>query len=303
MLDLGHLPRSQGADVQVFTLPSTVTSIEWHTWQKPRGASFVNFFIVGGGAGGGGGFTGVATTARGGGGGGGSSAVSRWSAPAYLLPDVLFIQVGAGGAGVGSGGGTAGSGVNSLVCVAPSNNTSNLVTSSGTAPTGGGTGTGAAVGAAGAAGVAVGASNPFCSLGNFNALVGQVGIAGGAVAGGVGGAQALPTASACTMGGTGGGGTTSADFAGGLITAAAGVLISDYAPSNAAAGSFDGCGGPILWRPWFSYCGMGGGSSNAAAGGNGGPGAYGSGGGGGGGGTTGGTGGNGGSGIVIVTAW
>lgn len=306
MLDLLHLPKDTGnSDVQYFTTPSTVTNLQWNTYLKPRGKTMLSILCIGGGGGGGGGFTGVAASARGGGGSGGSSSITRVIIPFYFLPDVLYIQVGSGGQGVGSGGGTAGSGILSYVTVAPNTTATNCIAISGAAgAVGGSTGTAAAVGAAGTAGtIGVIGSCPFAGLGNFQFIAGQNGVAGGAVAGAVGTAQTIPTTSVLTTGGSGGAGTTSADFAGGLFTAIAFSYLSEQRPATPAAGSFDGSGGSTLWKPFFSFGGTGGSSSNAGIGGNGGNGGYGAGGGGGGAGTTGGRGGDGGNGIVIMTAW
>lgn len=305
MLDVFGLPTDTVADVQIFNVPSTVTNTQWHTWLKPRGKSMVHIVCIGGGGGGGGGFTGAAASARGGGGGGGSSGVTRVTLPAFLCPDRLYVQVGAGGQGVGSGGGTAGSGVLSYVAVAPNTTASNVLAISGAAAAvGGGTGTGAAVGGSGTAGtIAVIGSMPLAGMGMFNVIAGQAGAAGGAVAGAVGPATTIAVTSTLTQGGSGGAGTTSADFAGGSVTAIADSLLSEMRPTTAAAGTNNGSGGFVSWKPFFSFAGMGGAASNAAAGGAGGNGGYGSGGGGGGGGTTGGRGGDGGSGLVMIFAW
>lgn len=303
-----HLPSQyRYSDVQIFNLPSTVTNLQWHSYLKPVWASMLHITCIGGGGGGGGGFTDIAGNARGGGGGGGSSAITRVTIPAIYLPDRLYIQVGAGGAGVGSGGGTAGSGVLSYVAVYPNTNTAavNVIAGSGAAgAVGGVTGTGAAAGTGGAAGtVATTGAMSLGLNGHTDFIVGTIGSAGGVVTGAIGVASAIPTAAAMTMGGAGGAGVTGADFAGGIITAVANSLVSDRAPQGAAAGSFNGSGGYLSMAPFFSYCGLGGSASNAGVGGAGGPGGPGSGGGGGGGGTTGGRGGDGGNGIVIITAW
>lgn len=306
MLDTRHLPTDTGAsEVQIFNQPATVTNVQWQTYMKPRGKTMLSILCIGGGGGGGGGFTGIAASARGGGGSGGSSAVTRVIIPFYFLPEVLYVQVGAGGQGVGSGGGVAGSGVLSQVAVSPNNGATNTIAVSGAvAAVGGGTGTAAAVGAAGTAGtIAAISAMPLAGLGNYQFIAGQIGVAGGAVAGAVGTAQSIPTTSVLTTGGTGGAGTTSADFAGGLWTAISSSYLSEQRPATPAAGSFSGSGGFNLWKPFFSFAGTGGSSSNTTAGGGGGNGGYGSGGGGGGGGTTGGQGGDGGSGLVIMTAW
>lgn len=311
MLDFSHLPGAGFGDTQVFTVPSTVTNLQWHTWLKPRGKSMLFALVIGGGGGGGGGFTRAAAAAGGGGGGGGSSGVSRMLIPLAFVPDRLYVQVGAGGSGVGSGGGTAGSGLLSHVAVHPDNTQAlNLLISSGAAAaTGGGTGTGAAVGAAGvAATIATIAGNPLSGIGmgQGHYIAGQAGQAGGAVAGAIGPPAAFPVTGINTMGGPGGAGTTSADFAGGIITAIANVYLSDIRPQGAAAGSNNASGGYLVGPPsgpFWSFCGLGGSSSNAGVGGAGGNGGPGSGGGGGGAGTTGGRGGDGGGGIVLLTCW
>lgn len=305
MLDVSFLPSANGAaDVQIFNTPASANT-QWQTWREPRGKTMCSILCIGGGAGGGGGFTGVAATARGGGGSGGSSSVTRVTLPLSQLPSRLYVQVGAGGQGVGSGGGVAGSGLLSYVAIHPDITASNVIAISGAvAAVGGGTGTLTAAGAAGAAGtIAAIASMPLAGLGLFEMIAGQIGVAGGAQTGAVGGAQSIPVTSVVTQGGSGGAGVTAADFAGGLFTAIAGSWLSEQRPATPAAGSNNGSGGPQIWTPFFSFGGGGGSASNAGIGGAGGNGAYGSGGGGGGGGTTGGRGGNGGSGIIIITSW
>jgi hypothetical protein len=123
------------------------------------------------------------------------------------------------------------------------------------------------------------------------------------VAGAVGTAQTIPATGLRCMGGSGGAGTTSADFAGGLFTAITDSWLSERRPATPTAGTFPGSGGTQYWKPFFGFGGGGGSSSNTAAGGAGGNGAFGCGGGGGGAGTTGGRGGDGGAGIVIIVCW
>lgn len=311
MLDLSHIPTGTGAaDVQIFNTPSTVNQIQWHTWLKPRGKTMFYIMAISGGGGGGGGFTRAASSAGGGGGSGGCSGLTRVTGPLFLLPDRLFVQVGAGGIGVGSGGGTAGSGLLSYVCIAYSAATpgtvqaTNVLAVSGAAgPAGGQTGTGSAVGALGAAGtIATIGAMPLAHNFTFNLIAGTAGVAGGAVAGANGTAQTIPTATPF-WGATGGAGTTSADFIGGAFTAQADSLFSERRPATPATGSTNGPGGYTIWQPFYSYGGGGGSASNAGVGGNGGNGGYGCGGGGGGAGTTGGKGGDGGSGLVIIVCW
>lgn len=301
----GILPNSGDADVQIFTNPATVTNTQWQTWVKPRGKSMAQILCAGGGGGGGGGFTAAAAAARGGGGGGGGSGLSKLTVPLFFLPDILYVQVGAGGAGVGSGGGTAGSGIHSYVGIYPDITASNILNiSSATAPTGGGTGTGAAVGALGAGGtIPTIATMPLAGLGTYVLIAGAPGVAGAAVAGAAGTNTIIPVTGTITMGGGGGAGTTSADFAGSSVTAITGSLLSTWRPTAAAAGSNNGPGGFLQYKPLFSWSGMGGASSNAGVGGGGGFGGPAAGGGGGGGGTTGGIGGNGGPGLIMIICW
>lgn len=308
MLDTFFLPTDTGdADIQIFRHPSTVTNLQWHTWLKPRGKTMCQIMCIGGGAGGGGGFTAAAAATRGGGGGGGSSGISRVTIPLFFLPDILYVQVGNGGLGRASGGGVATSGILSYVGIHPDTTASNILAISGAvAPVGGGTGTGAAVGAAGTAGtIAVIASMPLAGLGQFNLIAGQAGAAGGAQAGAIGPPATIPVTSCLTMGGGGGAGTTSADFSGSIITAITGSLLSTWKSNSAPglAGTNSGASGYTIFKPFWSWCGLGGGASNTGAGGFGGDGGNGAGAGGGGGGTTGGTGGTGGPGIVIIMCW
>jgi hypothetical protein len=105
------------------------------------------------------------------------------------------------------------------------------------------------------------------------------------------------------LGGTGGGGSTSADFAGGNITAVSNTPFLQS--SGGAAGSNPGNPGFRFGQFPLLYGGTGGGASNSTTGGAGGYGCVpGAGGGGGGAGvTTGGRGGDGGPGLVIMIAW
>lgn len=249
-------------------------------------------FVLGAGGNGGTGFTGAAASARGGGGGGGSGAQSSWSGDLYMLPNAMAVQVGAGG-----------SGVSTRIAVVPKTATSvitNYLLSLG-AGAAGGNGTGAAAGGAGAAGgIASVANNPWSGAGTTQHIVGVAGSAGGVQTGAVGAAVAIPATGIKCMGGSGGGGVTAADFAGGSITAITDSWLSETRPLPGAAGSVAGSGGWFNLNPFWSWPGMGGGSSNAGVGGAGGNAAFGSGGGGGGGGTTGGAGGAGGPGLVII---
>lgn len=306
MLDLFGLPPSENADIQIFTRLTTVDGLQWMTWLKPRGVTMTIALAIGGGSGGGGGFTGIAGSGRGGGGAGGSSGIARVIIPAIFLPDSLYVQVGGGGVG-GAADAAGGAGLTlSYISVAPNATPAyNILLRSGNAvATGGGAGTATAGGAGGAASTITSLTNmPLAGYGQFNSIAGQAGTAGGDDLGADGTAITIPVTGVLVQGGSGGAGTTSADFAGGACTAITNSYLSQQRPATPAAGSFDGSGGVQLWKPFFSFGGLGGSSSNTGIGGNGGNGAYGAGGGGGGGGTTGGKGGDGGSGIVIICCW
>ena len=72
----------------------------YQTWSKPPGISFIHIIAIGAGAGGSSGL-GTNTTAGtlSGGGGGGSGGMTSTFLPAHLVPDILHINVGLGGAG------------------------------------------------------------------------------------------------------------------------------------------------------------------------------------------------------------
>jgi hypothetical protein len=304
MFDAMHLPNvMNGADVQIFRAPG-----QWQTWVKPRGKSMVSILAIGSGAGGGGGFSGASGTARGGGGGGGSGGVTRVQMPILALPDLLFCFVGAGGAGGNAG--TAGSaGQSSLVSVAPNQTGAhnNIVFASWAVAGGGGAGTASSAGTAGAAATVAPSQYALTTLGSWQSSAGHIGAVGGAQTGAVG-ASITPSSTLqfIAFGGTGGGGTTSANFAGGTFNGNA------WLPTNAGGIADGGKGGDgfevkpnglCVPMPIVSVPGTGGGSSNTSVGGAGGFGGIGSGGGGGGGGTTGGRGGNGGHGLVMIVSW
>lgn len=310
MLDLFNLPTNSGkADIQVFTSHVKNGDASLQTYKKPRGKSMLYIYAVGSGGGGGGGFTGVAGSARGGGGGGGSGAQSTLLVPMHLIPNELYLMVHNGGAG-GAVGSAGGAGVPSYVWIpmgSGANIPTNTLINGGISGGGGGGGAAGSASAGGtggtAASVATIATMPLAGLGLYNVLAGQAGTNGGAHTGAAGTNISLPVTGLTVMGGTGGAGTTSADFAGGAITAVSDSLISESRPINAAAGSNNGSGGYTAPSIFWDFCGLGGGSSNTGVGGDGGNGSYGCGGGGGGGGTTGGRGGNGGSGLVVMIAW
>jgi hypothetical protein len=90
-----NYPTPQGANVQIFQAPARVGATFWTTeWVKPQGASFVWFTLIGAG----GGTDTSATNSI----GGGSGAVTNFMGPAFLIPDVLQVRVGTGGAASGT---------------------------------------------------------------------------------------------------------------------------------------------------------------------------------------------------------
>ena len=109
--DLGTPAPTRG-DIQIFV--GSQDGYNWQAWNKPPRVTMVYIVCIGGGGGGGGGFT-MTGNQGGGGGSGACSGITRLLVPAFLLPDILSVQVGQGG--LGGAPGTAGaSGSNSFVC-------------------------------------------------------------------------------------------------------------------------------------------------------------------------------------------
>lgn len=304
MLDAAHvmagfLGGSPLGDTQIFVhAHNTDNALSYSIWNKPRGVSNCFMWVIGSGGGGGGGHTAASATARGGGGGGGGGTQCKVYSPTFFMPDKLFIRVGRGGTG-GAASTSGTTGISTIVSIS-TDFTSNcdviFVAPGGVLGTGGGAGGGGGAGSGGGA-----ATNNYWQGSNASIISGTSGSGGGSNTGAVGVAVTLATTGSLIMGGTGGGGVTTTDFAGGLINVSAGVTLSDWRtqPSGTGANS-DGSGGVIVYRPFWVYPGMGGGTSNLGQAGKGGNGIMGSGGGGGGGGTTGGSGGAGGDGAVLL---
>lgn len=282
------------------------TSGAWQPWNKPRGVSMISIFCIGGGGGGGSGIILLfPSTSGGGGGGGGGSSQTVVMLPASFVPDVLYVQVGGGGAANTSG-------ALSYVSVDQSSTTiNNILCVSGTAAALGGANATVSAGGNGAAGgtAATLSVMPLAGLGVYNFIAGQNGTNGGAAsASGTGVNQTFPTTGAVCMGGCGGAGTNGTDLLGGGITAAspANIFNRFIVPnSTSLAVGPDGFCLRNSTVPFFSFPGLGA-SSNASAtkeSSIGGKGGYGSGGGGGGTGTSLATGGRGGDGLVIITSW
>ena len=299
MLDLLHLPKPVTGNADYFYGKSSSIGGIWETWEKPRGINMIRVTCIGAGGGGGGGVTDNNTGARGGGAGGGSGGVTMITVPAVILPDVLYVSVGRGGApgataadGVNASAGTAGLG--SYVSIVPYTSFAaaqgiyTVCYALGGSGGGGGTTGGTATG--GAAGGQAALTQSFLGgYGNFLALAGQAGSNGGPAAGGVGVNITYPVTGLLLSGGSGGGGGTSA---GGTVS----TVNADLFPQRTT-----GQDGIELSNLLLSTGGAGG--TAAGAGSRGGHGGFGSGGGGGGAGDPGFSGGKGGNGLVVIHYW
>jgi hypothetical protein len=300
MIDYNNLPNIDN-NISIFY---AIGSATWQTWVKPKGCKFVYILVIGGGGGGGGGQSGTGV-GRTGGGGGGSSGMNKGMFMANTIPDILYINVGYGGAGgVPNSNGSSGS--FSYISVLPNTTAINvlLVSNSTTVP-----GAGNANGVGGSTGGAVVNTNQILSYTSVNLFgTGQNGTSGGINTGGNG--SALTPTSPLT-GGAGGGGSSAANAngtggnvnTGGVFpTLLGGAAGGTNRGTDGFIGSFPNKSN-VLRNAFIFTGGSGGGANGAGIGGNGGNGAFGCGGGGGGAGTTGGSGGKGGDGLVIIISW
>ena len=317
MLDFNHVMNTPGADIQTFYGDATATLSQWQTWRKPRGAKMVYILGVGGGGSGG---TGVNTgTTSGGGAGGVSGAQSSLLIPAMLIPDMLYIQAGAGGQGPTTSAAAGVAGQPTYVAIEPDSTlTANmtLLYALGGTVTSGTVATTTTGGAAGTAPIAATIANmPLAGRGFYSLVAGFAGTAGGSSTT-PGTALTLPAAGQMVTGGTGGGGCNSTTgSAGGAFNAVTGSLGQDFFPAIAgglaSVTSTPGTnGGSFVSKNFImNYGGTGGGGATTTAGGTAGAGATGApgcGGGGGGGGNTTNTtlkGGDGGPGFVIIISF
>jgi len=295
MLDLSYF-QTGNSNVQAFySNPGG-----WQTWIKPRGAKSINILCIG--AGGGGGSYNAIQQAPG---GGAAAGYVRATYQANILPDVLYVQTGIGGAGTTTSPQNGGTGSVSYVSIVPdSTSRANIVCISSATVAGGGAGaSGGAGGVASAAATPVSAS--FLNLAtSFTAAAGTTGGVGSRSTG-----QINVTGSILLTPGTGGGGGLGVNVAypGGNILANGPVpfVSGGFATINSTP-SGRGNDGIIIYKPVLIFLGGTGGGcvrNGAAKAGDGGNGAYGCGGGGGGFSTSGpqGMGGRGGDGLVIIT--
>jgi hypothetical protein len=317
MLDLNHLPKTGNGNIDYFyNTGGTAATFSWQTWEKPKGIGTIVITCIGAGGGGASGWCVDGSVSRNSGGGGGSGGFTRVIIPAIVLPDVLYVSVGKGGAGgasakVAATGNIGSNGSASFVSIAPSSNAIYLTC---LANGGGGSSTQLAASSVAGVGAAV-ATQVNClmsGLGQFFALAGQDGTAGGQSSGA---SVIYPTTGLLLSGGAAGGGMNSTNVVrfGGSVTAPtySSFPLVPTRTGGVVTGNFigdPGADGITLLQPLMSIGGAGGCSnslttSNSCTGGNGGNGGLGSGGGGAGGGPTvsgTGTGGSGGDGLVII---
>jgi len=293
-----NLPFQQDQRFWVYT--GNKNNATSQTWLKPPGISFVHIITIGPGAGGSGAYPYAAGVAARGGSGGGGGSMNSVFLPTYLVPDILYINIGLGGTGgASSTSGTANAGtagqdltyvsfypvksVGYAVCIA--------------SPGGAGTVPAAGTGAIGGNGGATAGSTffPNSQIGLRTYTPGQAGSAGGTTGG------TSVTATYRVTGGGGGAGNTAANVvgAGGSISIIGGdTSLRTISPSPAGTNG-------IKFQDLIQFImsgGPGASSSTTISGSDGGWGGYGSGGGGGSVGPgLGGAGGVGGDGLVIIT--
>ena len=296
MLDIFDIPNLQNR-IQIFQ--TTTSSAAWQTWQKPRNCKYVYIYTIGGAGGGAAGQAGTGTN-RTGGSGGGSGAITRGIFPAAMIPDTLYILVGAGGlGGVSNSQGIAGSAT--YVSMYGNADAGNLLIYSNQAN--GGTISSVTGGVGGNSfSLAAAYLGGIMTFGNAG---GATGAAGGTNTGGNG---SNVTPSFFLTGGAGGGGASSAGVSGNGGNILSNGIIKQI-NGGVAGGITLGENGYASQIPSINtsnklqtiFTGGAGGAANATGtGGAGGNGAFGCGGGGGGAGITGGRGGKGGDGLVII---
>lgn len=285
MLDIFDIPSQFQDSVKIYYAQSG--SASWQMWTKPRGTQYIWIMCIGGGAGGQAG-TGSASAGAASSNGGGAGSMVKALFPASVLPDVLYVQPGLGGAGGIPPSGTS-SGNRSFVSIAPTLSAINLVCVSGDTPASGQSGENPAfVSSAG-----------LLSLGTWQAT-----------AGGNGGVAGFENRSVLRgtfpIGGCAGGAQSGSvqPLTGGFVDA-----TPPWVPAmdGGTITNINGNNGFFSSKPFVVTSGGGGYGGSGSFGGNGGDGAYGCGGGGGGNtslvGGTGGRGGRGGDGLVIIATF
>lgn len=215
-----NYPTPQNANIQIFREGGSSSD-----WVKPQGASFVWFTLIGGG---GGGFKSGTVGLQA---GGGSSAVTNFMGPAFLMPDVLRVNVGAGGLSDVT---TPTAGGASTIVYQQKNTTGyTLLTVNGG---------GAGASGAGGSGGAASSGTSFTAMGFLYSVAGQPGNAGGVV---------TPSSFTFLSGGAGQNQQVQANY--GYSTAAGGtsdgffmmqpIMVGVGAVQNGTAGTGCGAGG------------------------------------------------------------
>jgi hypothetical protein len=312
MIDMFNFANND-SNVDIFTNISGTGTTAWQTWVKPKNAKFIQILAIGGGGGGGAGWS-ASFNSGGGGGGGGAGGVILGLYPANVLPNILYIQVGAGGIGGKIRGEAGTSGTGTAVSTGPTTDSVLRIIFASVGTFGNG-GTGSIAGAAGG-GAGTFADTAFSKLGINSYYGGSGGGIGGAVTPTAGGSI---TIAGIVTGGAGGGAlnNSSTGSNGGSITGAGLVplisgstTIAGFVPDASSGYSSLPSINSSNRVPMLFTGGAGGGANSSTStgkGGGGGKGAYGGGGGGGGASnfstTANGTGGNGGDGLVIITSW
>lgn len=273
-----NYPTPQGANVQIFQSGITNSALS-NDWVKPQGASFVWFTLIGAGGGGGGGEYTTGT-----GGGGGSGTVTNFMCPAFLIPDVLQVNVGRGGAGGIADGSSGSNGSITRIRYQQKATTGYLLLEA----DGGSAGLGALAGGAGGAGGPADTDNYFSAMGFFNSVAGQ---------NGADGAAAIAASTTTFLGGGCGGAQTGTPLSatgnyGYVATASTGKKVNGFFQMQPI---IVGVGGPANYSSGGTSAELTGGMGGAGCGGGGGS-IYVA-------GTIQGAGGRGGDGLAIIVTW
>lgn len=284
-LDIFHIPKPQNGYREIFYYTG-----QTQYWEVPRSVQYLRIMCIGGGGGGAGG----SSATNNGGAGGSSGSIIFSLVPAYAVPDILAIYVGAGGKG-STPGNTGGVGQNTSVQGSQGTFLPNVCFAYG-----GNTASQPGLGTSG--GTTTSVTLTSVPLANQYYWFGFNGQAGGSSGTGTGSSVAFPTSGALLTGGAGGGGRgtgTTYNLGGAILVPAS--QDSKYTIFNQVNSSVNGV---EMFYPLLLSTGGGGGNATSSVGGNGGNGGFGSGGGGGGSAPLGGgNGGDGGNGLVIIEAW
>ena len=258
-INMFGFPRLESGEVQIVTADSAGTSQQLKSVNKPRGASMCLMFLLAGGGSGASPNPGAAVS---GGGGGGAGGATLALFPAILLPDVLWVNVGRGGARVTTSNTAGSAGQPTFVYADASNATNNTIMGTGTTGGGGGAVAGTA-GAAGSTGAAANQGGHGLALSTYIS-----GVAGAAGAAGAGGAITWGGGTRTWSGGGGGAGSNGG--AGGNVTGTARYPTLAGGTTGGAANAGNGADGYYLLNTspfhFVAFGGAGGGGTTGGAG-------------------------------------